>query len=50
MNPPTSQERHAANLAALRQSLKEMAASRKSTTPTTNERPDATQGPVVRGK
>ena len=47
----TAQEQRPANLAALHQSLQEMAASTKPMT-TTNERPVTAQGPVpvVRGK
>ena len=47
---PTTQERRPANLTALQQKLQEMAASTKSSVPTT--RPVAVQGPVivVRGK
>jgi hypothetical protein len=50
MTSPSAQEQLPANLAALRQSLTEMAASPKSTAPTTNQRP--VHGPVivVRGK
>ncbi len=49
---PTAQERRPANLAALYQTLKEMAASTKSSVPTTKERPILDQGPVlvIRGK
>ena len=46
----TAQEQRPANLTALRQSLKELAA--KSPAPTTKKRPVVVQGPVlvVRGK
>ena len=53
---PTAQEQRpanlTANLAALYQTLKEMAASTKSAIPTTKERPILDQGPVmvIRGK
>ena len=48
----TAQEQRPANLAALHQTLKEMAASTKSAIPTTKERPVVIQGPVIviRGK
>ena len=50
--PQTAQEQRPANLAALQQRLQEIAASTKSSVPTTKERPVIVQGPVlvVRGK
>ena len=48
----TAQEKLQANLAALQQSLQEIAASTKSSGPTSKERPVAAHGPVlvIRGK
>jgi hypothetical protein len=48
----TTQERRPANLAALQQSLQEMAANTKASAPTTKDRPVVIEGPVlvIRGK
>jgi len=43
----TAQEERPANLTALHQTLKEIAASTKSAIPTTKEKPVVAQGPVI---
>jgi hypothetical protein len=44
---PTAQGQRPANLTALHQTLKEMFASTKSSTPAIKERPVVVQGPVI---